>query len=561
MTDPNMTSSTDRMARSTRMLTHARQNPTTSFQSISDITSTPEQSTQPVMAWRPLLAISLVIVAVHTMVNAFTPYGFHRDEFLYMAMGKHLRLWSMDFPPFIAILANFARATTGDSLTGIRMLPALAGGALIFITGALASEMGGGRKAQILSALAVALSPLFIRCADLFQPVVFDQVWWSLSLLVAARLCTESDSTGTLGTIPSRWVSLGIAFGLGLLTKFTVLVLAAALAIALTVSQHRRTWLTRWPWIAGLVALIIGSPSLVGQWRLGYPVAAQMDTLQRTQLVHASPLAYVSEQLLWGPGVFLAFAGLGYLLFAPKGARYRLLGLTCAFSWLLLWFLHGKSYYIGPIYPCLFAAGGVAVESWARRSHGLSRVVTAGWLVLTGAYAVVTFPFTLPILPAEAMARFAARQGARAATRSNHGVQLRLPQDYADMLGWPEQVHAVSDAYRSLPVDQRSRTVIMTGNYGEAGAIDFYGAPLGLPPAISATGSYWFFGPGKLPGETVIAVGVWREDLERHCGTITTLGVVQSEWATPEDSYVPILLCRKPRQSLQQLWPALAGRN
>jgi hypothetical protein len=500
-------------------------------------------------------------VVLHIAVNAFTPYGFHRDEFLYMAMGQHLRLWSMDFPPFMAIVSKLVRATIGDSLTGIRTLPALAGGALVFMTGAIAGELGGSRRAQILSAVAVALSPLFLRSADLFQPVVFDQLWWSVALFLVARLCAEGTSSDVLGTAPPVWAALGIAFGIGLLTKFSILFLGMAFAIALTISRERRTWVTPWPWITALIALVVGSPSLVGQMRLGYPVLAQMDALQRTQLTNVSSLVYVTEQLLWGPGVVLAFLGLCYLLFGRGAVRYRLVGLTCAIAWLLLWVLHGKSYYIGPIYPTLFAAGGVAVEEWERRSHRFARIGIGTWLVLTCAYALVTFPLTLPILPAQTTAEFATRLGITSATRSNHGVQLNLPQDYADLLGWPEQANAVSDIYRSLPIDQRARTVIMAENYGEAGALDFYGARLGLPPVVSAAGSYWFFGAGPLPGETVIAVGVSKADLEHRCGTVILAGRVQSEWAAPEDSDVPLFLCGNPPQTLQQLWPALAGRN
>jgi Dolichyl-phosphate-mannose-protein mannosyltransferase len=513
------------------------------------------------LAWQPLIGVAICTCVLHVAINAFTPYGFHRDELLYMAMGQHLRLWTMDFPPFIAIVSRIVRAIIGDSLTGIRLVPALAGGTLVLVSGAIASELGGGRKAQLLSALAVALSPLFIRSADLLQPVVFDQLWWSLCLGILARLCAESESNDALAMTPSSWVALGVAFGIGLLTKFSILFLGMAFVIALTFSSRRRTWLSRWPWIAALIAIVIGSPSVAGQWRLGYPVLAQMDALQRTQLANVSSLTFVTEQLLWGPGVLLALVGLCYLLFAACTARYRLLGLTCAISWLLLWVLHGKSYYIGPIYPTLFAAGGVGVENWSRRARGSARIVTATWVVLTCAYALVTFPLLLPILSTQTTAQFAARLGITAATRSNHGVQLRLPQDYADLLGWPEQARAVAGVYVSLPIDQRRQTVIMAENYGEAGAVDFYGARLGLPPAISAAGSYWFFGAGDLPGETVIALGVSRADLERRCGSVTVAGRVQNEWAAPEDSDVPLFLCRKPRQTLQQLWPSLAGRN
>jgi hypothetical protein len=527
--------------------------------------STESESTRRVpagdTAWpvRPVIALAVAVCVLHMVLNVVTPYGYHRDELLYMAMGQHLKVWRMDFPPLIAMISVAERALLGSSLVAIRAMPALAVAALIVTTGAIARTLGGGRTAQLLAAAAVALSPLFLRTADLFQPVVLDQLWWSLAILVLARLCSAAPDARGLADDWSTWIVLGVVAGVGLLTKFSIVFLGVAMAIGLLLCRERRALLTGGPWIAALVALVVGSPSIVGQLRLGIPVAAQMHALEQSQLSHVSRLSFVTEQLLWGPAVLLAALGLVYLMLAAKARRFRLIGWTCAAAWMLLWLLHGKSYYIGSIYPALFAAGGVAAECW--RPGERRRQVITTWLALTVVYALATFPLTLPVLAPERTAEFAQAIGITAATRTNHGIQLQLPQDYADLLGWPEQVAAVARVYDSLPPAQRARAVIFAENYGEAAAVDFFGPRLGLPHAVSAAGSYWFFGPGEEPGGTILTIGVSRADLDARCGKVASAGRVRSEWSPPEDADVSLFICEAPRQTLQQLWPSLAGRN
>jgi hypothetical protein len=159
------------------------------------------------------------------------------------------------------------------------------------------------------------------------------------------------------------------------------------------------------------------------------------------------------------------------------------------------------------------------------------------------------------------MARYAAALGISAATRTNRGTMLRLPQDYADMIGWPERVALVAHVFDSLPPEKRAQAVLIGENYGEAGAIDFYGQRLGLPPAVSAAGSYWFFGPGDKPGNVVITLGVSREDLEKFCGTVTAAGRITNDWTVEEEQDVSVYVCEHPNVTLQALWPTLAGRN
>lgn len=559
----------------------------------------PDQAPTPQLAWRGLLVLALVAVAVHVVVNRVSVYGLHRDELLYLAMGRHLQLWSMDFPPWMALIAEITRALAGDTDVAIRLGPALAHGALVGLAGVFARDLHGGWGPQLLAAVAVLTAPVFLRAGHLFQPVVFDQLWWSLALLALLRIGrTRYDAApdaagatraplGQVGesswTTPggrrrrvpwrqrasawtshatsSPWFLLGVAGGLGLLTKFSIGFLGVGVLAALILGPLRRTLSTPRPWLALLTALVIGAPSLVGQLRLAWPVVSQLQDLRSTQLVHVGVGDFLVGQLLMnGPAVVLALLGVASLLRSRWTATARSAGLACAVAFVLLLVLRAKPYYAAPIYPLLFAAGAVVLARGVRRwrlRHGSVRwrVGAAGAVLV--ASAVATLPVVLPLLPPAATARWASRLGIAEATRTNTGGSLAIPQDFADMLGWPELAVAVSGAYEALPPAMRADVAIVAGNYGEAGALDFYGPRLGLPGVVSQAGSYAFFGPGDRVGDPLLTVGIPESTLSSRCARVTPLGAVtqpDSVWLVPEERAVRLFLCEQPTPSLRAGW-------
>jgi 4-amino-4-deoxy-L-arabinose transferase-like glycosyltransferase len=493
-------------------------------------------------------AIKLVL---HVTVNQQTPYGLHRDELLYLGMGKNLRLWGMDFPPAIAIVAEVSRTVLGDSLVAIRFFPALFGSAVLVLAALIARELGGGRIAQGLAAFCVLTCPLFLRSANLLQPVVMDQLIWSCALYALLRLCR--------GYGPGEWLLLGLVLGLGLLTKFSVVFIGLGIAAGILLTPLRSALLTPWPWFGLAAALAVGSPSLLGQIRLGFPVLDQMADLREGQLELVTPLGFLLGQLLWGPAVLIAIAGLYGLFARPTLRPFRALGWACVATLVILLLLQGKPYYAGPLYPALFGAGAVMFEEVA---HGLAgEILQVGAVAVLLAFAVGTFPLGVPILSPEPMAGYGRALGVKAAVRTNTGELGALPQDYADMLGWEEQVAAVSRVYRALPDHQRERAVIVAANYGEAGALDFFGPRYGLPQVVSPAGSYWFFGPGDRPGDVVISIGVPREAMREYFDSVETVAMVTHPWTVEEERNVSINVCTRPHTTLQRLWPSLAGRN
>jgi len=494
-------------------------------------------------------ALAALKLALHLATNLFTPYGVHRDELLYLAMGRHLHLWGMDFPPLIAILAQAQRAAFGDSLLSIRLASALAGTLLVVLAALAAREVGGGRFAQGAAAVGVLTGVLWQRSANLFQPVVFDQLWWTLALFALLRLCRTKN--------PRWWLAVGLACGLGLLTKFSILFFAAALFGALLLTKHRGWLFTPWLWAGFAIALAIGSPSVVGQVRLGYPVTGSMADLRHSQLAHVGYADFLLGQVLMiGPAILLAIAGVWTLL-AGRARAFRVAGWTCVLAVALLMVLHGKPYYAGPVYPTLIGAGAAALG--ALRIRFVAPALRWGAVAAMVAAGLFLLPLGVPLVPPVQMAAFTRATGLDLANRNNRGQMERLPQDYGDMLPWEDQVRQIARVYHALPPEKRAQAVIFPGNYGEAGAVDFYGPRYGLPPAVSDAGTYYFFGPGRLPGAVLITIGKPDEDLRPFFSTVTRYGWLDNPWWVREERDNTIYVAEGPRTTLQTLWPRIGG--
>jgi hypothetical protein len=517
----------------------------------ADAAAVPER---PPVAWGIVGGLAALKLVLHLATNLFTPYGIHRDELLYLAMGRHLRLWRMDFPPLIAILAQAQRAAFGDSLISIRLAPAVAGALVVLLAALIARELGGGRFAQGAAAIGVLTGALFLRSANLFQPVVLDQLWWTLALYALVRLCRSKN--------PKWWLAIGLACGVGLLTKFSILFFGAALFGAMLLTKHRWWLFTPWPWAALVIALAVGSPSIVGQVRLGYPVMASMSELRNSQLAHVGYADFLLGQaLMIGPAILLAVAGEVSLL-VGRGRAFRVVGWACVLAVAILMAMHGKPYYAGPVYPALIGAGAAALGSLRLRFAAPAlRWGAVAAMVLGGLYIL---PLGIPILPPATMAAYSRLARLDQANRNNRGQMERLPQDYADMLEWESQVRLIAQVYHSLPPEKRAKAVIFPGNYGEAGAVDFYGPKYGLPPAVSDAGTYWFFGPGRLPGEVLITIGKPAGDLTPYFASVRRAAWITNPWWVSEERDNTIYVAEGPKPSLgtlQSIWPKLRGRQ
>lgn len=512
--------------------------------------SAPQPATDREFSLSTAVGLAVAVLVIHIATNIITAYGFHRDEFLYFAMGEHLKLWRMDFPPFIAIVARFSHALFGESLPGLRLGPAFSHAAIVFATAYATSIFGGRRSAQMLAGLALAMSPLFMRAGAMFQPVTFDQLWWTMALLALAIRIRDND--------PKHWLGMGIFLGLGALTKFSIAFIAAGIVVATFATPLRKDLATKFPWIGLLAAVVIGHPSITGQFALGWPVKGQMSDLQSSQLARVEWFDFLTGQISYGPIVIIGAIGLVYAF----RTQWRPIAIATATAFLLLLFLHGKSYYIGPIYPMLVALGATAVDAWSVRiSPKRPSKVLASVAAVVALYGMVTLPFGLPLLAPNEMVEYTRAIGGDFATVTNTGERLKLPQDYADMIGWDKLAETVAAVWSTLPPADAEKAVLIGTNYGRAGALDLLGRPLGLPPAISTAGTYWFFGPGDKRGDVAVVAADDDSALKQFFREVKEVARTNNPWGVTEEQTVRIFVCRDPVRSLAEIWPSFAGQN
>jgi hypothetical protein len=178
-------------------------------------------------------------------------------------------------------------------------------------------------------------------------------------------------------------------------------------------------------------------------------------------------------------------------------------------------------------------------------------------LILLVLLDTIGWPFAMPMMPVR---RFIAyEQALHVAPKKTETMELSLlPQQYADMFGWSEMTAAVAKVYYSLPADQRSRCGIYARNYGEAGAIDYFGPQYGLPRSISGHQNYWLWGPGSYSGECMVFIGGKREWLETLYSSVIQAGETYQEYAMPFENHRPIWIARQPKfASLHDIWPGM----
>jgi hypothetical protein len=475
-----------------------------------------------------LVAIGAAKLAVHLLTNA--NYGFHRDSLYYLASARHLAPGYVDYPPLTPLLARLSLTLFGPSVFGLRLFPALAGAVIVVLTGLIARELGGGRFAQALAATAALASPLLLGANWLFQTVTLDQLAWTVSLLLAARLVRSGD--------PRWWLAIGLVVGIGLETKYTILALAAGLLVGALAWRGRGQLLTPWPWIGALIALLILLPNLVWQVQHGWPSLQYVLSHPRDQARDFSPTVVLLEQVaLVGPlALPLWLAGWHHLL---RRSEVRLLGVAALVAFGIFVFV-GKSYYPGPLYPLLLAAGAVAAEELTRRRATWSRPLVAAAVVANG---LLLLPLLVPLVPVSQLDRYqldAARK------------------DFADTVGWPEITDQVAAVYDSLPPDERASATILAANYGEAGAIDLYGPSRGLPGAICPHLTYWYWKPAHVDDRTVVVVGYPADLVRRYFADVEPVATIRiPDGVRNEELGRPIIIARQPRVPLDKAWSQL----
>lgn len=493
----------------------------------------------------PVLTIPLAFAAVKLLLQALgiSNYGYFRDELYYIACSKHLAWGYVDQPPLsIVVLAGW-RAIFGDSLVALRALPALLGAGTVFLTGVIARDLGGGRFGQALACLCALLPPVWLAVDHFYSMNAFDTFFWTLSAWLLLRALDD-------GRV-SRWTPLGLVLGLGLLNKTSMLWFGGGLAVGLVATRYRQVLRTPGPWIAGAIALLGFAPHVLWQIRNDWPTLEFMRNAAGGKMVRTGFVDFWAQQLqVMNPITAPVWAaGLVALL---VWRRTRVLGIVfLATAALLAASGSSRPNYLAVAYAPLFAAGAVWIERvTAAPNRRWIRPASVAALLLLGAPIV---PLGLPVLPVDRLVSYMQTLGFRPRAQE-HTRESDLPQVFADMFGWEEMVDRVARVFHALPPEQRAKAAIFAYNYGEAGAIDFFGPRYGLPPAISNHNNYWLWGPRGATGEVLIIVGGDRDDEHEDFRSVRLADTTSCDHCMPYENGAPIFVCLGLNKPLVQRW-------
>jgi Dolichyl-phosphate-mannose-protein mannosyltransferase len=501
------------------------------------------------------LAFAAIKVALHIITNIMAQhagYGIFRDEMYYLICGQRLAFGYVDQPPMVALAARVTETLFGhEHMWSLRLIPALAGAAKVFLTGMLVWGLGGGRRAAALAMLGVIVVGVYLGIDSFLSMNCFDPVFW-MTCALALIMIVQAERPAT---VRNWWIVLGVSAGLGLENKVSEVFFLVCVLVALLLTPQRRILKSKWFGVAVLLMVALALPNLLWQIHHHFPTLEWLRDVQNSDKdVKLPPLKFLAGQMmmLHPFTVLLWISGVLWLLVSRAARAFRFFGVTYQLFLALMMAMHAKDYYLAPIYPVYFAAGGVAWYSWA-----CDRAWKNG---LIGAYAVFliwgcyrSIPFSIPVLPPKELVAYEKKIGFTPQDTENHDATI-LPQFYADRFGWSDLVAQVNTIYHSLPPNEQAVTGIFAGNYGQASAINLFGPKYGLPQAISGHQNYWIWGPRGYTGQEMIIVsGAKPDEIYPYYASCRIVGVRNNPLAMPWE-HGNIYLCYGRKKTYAADW-------
>jgi hypothetical protein len=480
-------------------------------------------------------AFALVTFALHVVSSIYGShlgYGFFRDELYFLVCGHHLDWGYVDQPPLVALQARLAEALFGLTPTGIRVLSFAAGAIKVGLTGMLAWQLGGRRAAQALAMVAALAAPVYIVADNYLSMNSWEPCFWMGCMLVVLRI-----ADGSWG--PRWWLLFGVLAGLGIENKDSAVFFLVALLLGMLISPQRKLLWSGW--VAASVALIflIALPNFWWQLQRHFPTYELLNNIAHSDKnTKLPPLPFLWQQVL----MMMPFSaplwirGAIWLGLARRATAWRFAAVTFLIFFAMMMAMHAKDYYVAPIYPVLLAAGAVGFVQWTRRNW--PALVYCSVLLI--ALVVITIPIGLTVLPPENYSAWAAHLGANK-TRTEK-FSSPLPQYLSDRFGWEEMAQGFATRYNALPPEERAKTGIFCGNYGEASAVNIFGPKLGLPVAISGHQNYFYWGWNRYTGESMLTLGDNRNNYLKSYAEVVDLGTFDAPWIMDHEHHHYFLL-------------------
>ncbi len=479
------------------------------------------------VAWRPVGAAMAALAAVLTATSV--GYGYHRDELYFRMLPAQ---WGyVDQPPLTPLLV---RAMSGlvDEVWAVRVPATVFAVATVVLVALVARELDGGRLAQGLAAWGYAFAAFPLAFGHVLFTSGLDGVLW-----VAAALCVVRAVGVVRPPEPRWWAAAGAVVGAATANKLLIGLLVVALGLGLAIVGPRRL---PWRWVlagAGL-AVVLAAPALLYQATHGWPQLAMGQRLSAKNGPSNRALMVPFLFLLLGPLLVPVWVtGLVALWRRPAWRRGRFLAVAFVVLLLLSFAAAGQVYYPLGLLAVVYAAGCVPVADWVQRARS-RRVLVVGAVALNSVVAAV---ISLPVVPVTAL-------GSTPVPGINQSAR--------DQVGWVEYTAQVASVYAALPDAERAGAILVTTNYGEAGALARYGSAWGLPTPMS--GQNELFQQARPPDTRAVAVVVGRgagavAARNATCSVVATLD--NGVGVASEEQRQPVAVCRDAQLPWSQVWP------
>ncbi len=482
-------------------------------------------------------SVAAIVAIVHLMVA--DQYHIFRNELYFIVCGRHPAFGYVDQPPLIPLLAA-ATQLAGVHTWLLRIPSVIAAVLIVPLTVVFAQLLGASTRGAWLAAVAAASATLLTAMTATLSTSTFEAVDFTAVAYLVTRAALRAE--------PRLLWWAGLIAGLAFQTRYGVLFWMGGLAVGVAATGPRALFRSRDLWIGVGIAAIVALPNVAWQAAHGFPFLELVRNDNAGNFT-GGPVAFTIGQIL-SVNVVLAplwIAGIVAPFVSARLARFRFLSIAFVVTALLVLITHGKSYYAAGAYPTMFALGAAACGT-------LPSALVALWAVLAAANGALSLPLVLPVLPPAQLQRMLDRMAFRPPPVEAAGIGAPLMQMLSDEFGWRELARNVEDAYAALPAADRGRAAIFASNYGEAAAIDVYGAS--LPPALSGNNQYYLWGPRGYDGSVMLGIGVEPSQWAPICDSVRTLvRFGTSPYAMPYERDRPIVLCRGMHPPLAELWP------